>query len=139
MCKIEVLTKYISQFSNDKIGDWIVDLDNEGTTEKLNQMPYVKYSKSVHSFIEDVYVFVDNNVEMELNQYANILNKCGIELNIMSMKEADVFLLDLQCVLALILGAVRADRFNEGALLEFIKGGYIVKWLERLKELDIDT
>lgn len=38
--------------------------------------------------------------------------------------------------MALITGAVRAERFCDGALLGFFKDGSIRKWLERLKELD---
>ena len=46
--------------------------------------------------------------------------------------------LDAQCIIALILGAIRADRFGEGTLLAFLKDGFITKWLERLKTLDTD-
>ena len=52
------------------------------------------------------------------------------------MSEADVSALDAQCIMALIMGAVRADRFCEGALMDFFKDGSIKKWLERLKKLD---
>ena len=37
--------------------------------------------------------------------------------------------------MAVMLGAIRADRFCEGALLGFYKDGYIDKWLGRLEEL----
>lgn len=53
-----------------------------------------------------------------------------------SMSEADVSQLDAQCVMALIMGAVRAERFCDGALLGFFRDGSIRKWLERLKEID---
>lgn len=52
------------------------------------------------------------------------------------MSEADVSQLDAQCVMALIMGAVRAERFCDGALLGFFRDGSIRKWLERLKEID---
>jgi hypothetical protein len=51
------------------------------------------------------------------------------------MSDADVSKLDAQCIMALIMGAVRAERFCDGALLGFFKDGSIQKWLERLKEL----
>jgi len=34
------------------------------------------------------------------------------------------------------MGAVRAERFCDGALKEFVENGSITKWLERLKEID---
>jgi ADP-ribosyl-[dinitrogen reductase] hydrolase len=34
------------------------------------------------------------------------------------------------------MGAIRAVRFCDGALLEFCKDGSIIKWLGRLKEID---
>ncbi|MGI6010974.1 MAG: DUF6508 domain-containing protein [Ruminococcus sp.] len=34
------------------------------------------------------------------------------------------------------MGAIRADRFSEGALLYFFETGIITKWLNRLKEID---
>lgn len=52
------------------------------------------------------------------------------------MKNADVSDLNAQCVLAFIKGAVRAERFCDGALLDFLKSGCMLKWLERLKAID---
>ena len=52
------------------------------------------------------------------------------------MTDAPAESLDAECILALLLGAVRADRFSDGALLSFIRNGSIEKWLLRLKELD---
>lgn len=52
------------------------------------------------------------------------------------MSEADVSELDGQAVIALLLGAVRADRFCEGALLGFFEDGSVKRWLLRLKEVD---
>ena len=52
------------------------------------------------------------------------------------MSAADVSDKDAQCVLALILGAVRAERFCDGALMGFFKDGSIEKWLTRLLEID---
>ena len=47
------------------------------------------------------------------------------------------YFLDAKTVLALLNGAIRADRFCEGALLDFMKSGAIQRWLVRLKELDL--
>ena len=37
------------------------------------------------------------------------------------MRSADEMSLDAQCILALIMGAIRVDRFCEGALLSFFE------------------
>lgn len=38
--------------------------------------------------------------------------------------------------MALLLGAVRAERFCDGALLGFFEDGSIRRWLVRLREID---
>ena len=38
--------------------------------------------------------------------------------------------------MALLLGAVRAERFCDGALLGFFEDGSIRRWLLRLREID---
>ena len=129
------LTKYLPLLENDNIGSWIIDRENDGTPEHPIQMPFVNYSEMVHRFIDDVYAFSDNNKDFELNRYGEILERNGLEWGTKSMSEADVFSLDAQCVMALIMGAVRAERFCDGALLGFFKNGSIRRWLERLKEV----
>ena len=78
----------------------------------------------------------EKNKDFELPRYREILEKNGLEWSLKSMKEADVSSLDAQCVMALIMGAVRAERFCDGALLGFFKNGSIKKWLKRLNEID---
>jgi len=68
---------------------------------------------------------------MNLTRYGDILKDNGIEWDTESMKNADVSISNVQCIGA-IMGAVRAERFCNGALLDFFKSGYILKWLERL-------
>ena len=135
MSKFEQLTKYIDVLDGDNSGTWIIDRENDGTLEHPKQMPFVGYSEMVHHFIDDVYDFIDHNKDMELNRYGDILNQNGLEWGSKSMSEADVSSLDAQCVMALIMGAVRAERFCDGALLGFFKDGSIRRWLERLKEV----
>ena len=90
----------------------------------------------VHRFIDDVYDFSDNNKDFELTRYGEILERNGLEWGLKSMSEAAVSFLDAQCVMALIMGAVRAERFCDGALLGFFKDGSIRRWLARLEEID---
>ena len=134
--QFECLTKYLSQFNTDNIGTWFFDKENDGTPEHPIQMPFVNYSEVIHRFIDDVYKFNDDNHDFELNRYGEILKQNGLEWNAKSMSEADVSHLDAKCVMALIIGAVRAERFCDGALLSLFEDGSIRRWLERLKEID---
>jgi len=136
MSKYGVLTKYIPMIQADNFGEWVIDRENDGKPEHPIQMPFVDYSEMVNKFIEDVYTFEGSNKDMELTRYGDILKKNGIEWDMESMKNAGVSSLDAQCVLALIMGAVRAERFCDGALLDFFKSGYILKCLERLKAIE---
>ena len=136
MSKFDILTKYISMIQPDSIGEFVIDKENDGTPEHPIQMPFVGYSKMVHNFIDDVYTFEKSNKDMELTRYGEILKDNGLEWDSESMKSADISNLNLQCVMALIMGAVRAERFCDGALLDFFKSGYILKWLERLKSIE---
>ena len=99
-------------------------------------MPYVRYTEMVDHFVHDVYEFMEANKGFELNRYGEILQQNGLEWGGKSMSEADVSEKDARCIMALIMGAVRAERFCDGALLGFFKDGSIRKWLERLKEID---
>lgn len=132
----ESLTKYLLEFPGDEKGMWIINKENDGTPEHPVQMPYVNYSKLARSFTADVYSFVEAHEEMELNRYSDILETNGIKWRRDSMSAVSVENLDAKCVLALILGAVRAERFCDGALLCFFENGSIARWIERLKELD---
>ena len=134
MSNYDILTKYIPMIQSDRFGEWVIDRENDSTPpEHPIQMPFVDYSEMVNKFIDDLYSFEESNKDMELTHYGDILKKNGIEWDMESMKNADVSNLNAKCVLALIMGAVRAERFCDGALLDFFKSGYILKCLERLK------
>ena len=139
MKKFENLIKYLPLLEDDNIGTWIIDRENDGSPEHPIQMPFVNYSEMVHDFIMDVYDFEEKNKDFELTRYGEILEKNGLEWGSKSMSEADVSSLDGQCIMALIMGAVRAERFCDGALLGFFKDGSIKKWLERLKKIDTNN
>ncbi len=136
MSKFDSITKYLSQLKVDAFGAWIIDRENDGTPEHPIQLPFVNYSELVHNFIDDVMQLVDQNPEMQLTRYGKILEDNGIEWGSKSMSEADVSNAEATCILALLVGAVRAERFCDGALLGFFKDGSIHKWLERLIEID---
>ena len=134
----ESLTKYLDEFTGTEFGTWIIDKKNDGTSEHPLEFPFVDYSRVVDQFIQDVYSFVDNHEEMGLHSYIKILEDNGIQWSWEPMVNAEVDHLDAQCIIALIYGAIRAERFCDGAILAFLKDGTIVRWLERLKTLDAD-
>ena len=136
MSQFKILTNYIPMLQCDDIGEWVIDQENDGTAEHPIQMPYVNYSETVRRFIEDVYTFAEQHQELEITRYREILKENGIEWGMNDMEDVDVSNLNSQCVLALIMGVLRAERFCEGVILDFFKNGTIVKWLERLERLE---
>ncbi|MFP3841094.1 DUF6508 domain-containing protein [Bacillus safensis] len=136
MSQFEILTKYIPMLQEDHIGEWVINQENDGSVERPIQMPFVNYSETVQRFIEDVYTFAEQHQEMELTRYSEILLENGIEWGSNDMEHVDISNLNAQCVLALIMGVLRAERFSEGAIFNFFKSGNMLKCLERLDCLD---
>lgn len=130
------MVNLLDKIKNDSIGEWVVDKENDGTSEHPIQMPYVAYSNIVHEFERMVYHFERNHPEFELNRYNEILEKHDISWGVESMSTVDVSQMDGQGVMALMMAAVRAERFCDGALKKFFDNGSIEKWLRRLKEID---
>lgn len=136
MKKYSALTKYINLLENDNIGEWIVDKENDGSSERPMHLPFVIYSITVDKLTDDIYKFAKESDEIVLSKYADILNANGIKWGYDSMMKADASGLDAQCILALLIASLRAERFCDGALLEFLKNGAVIRWLKRLQELD---
>lgn len=134
----EKITKYLDEFTGTEFGTWIFDNKNDGTPEHPAQMPFLSYSSVIMHFIEDVHSFVYEYEEIGLYNYEKVLEENGIEWGMESMAKTEVDNLDAKCVVALIYGAIRAERFCDGAILAFLKDGTIVRWLKRLKTLDAD-
>lgn len=136
MKKYSALTKYINLLKNDNAGEWICDKENDGSSERPIHLPFVVYSITVDKLTDDIYKFAKESDEIVLSKYADILNANGIKWGYDSMMKADASELDAQCILALLIASLRAERFCDGALLEFIKNGAVIRWLKRLQELD---
>lgn len=135
--KFKLLTKYIGKILEaESYGEWFIDRENDGTPEHPIQMPFVNFGEIVKSFVDDFYLFSESHPEYQLTEYGSILEKNGLKWDDASMRNAEVDALDEQCLLALMMGAIRAERFSDGALLSFFKDGYILKWLKRLKVID---
>lgn len=133
----ESLTKHLSAIENaEGFGNWVVDRGSKGTMDDPIEMPYVNYGTTVVDVEQAIYDFVDEHPEYELTHYRDILERNGLEWGSQAMSGADVSELDGQAVMALLLGAVRAERFCDGALLGFFGDGSMRRWLLRLKEID---
>ena len=122
----EVLTKYIGQFED--VGTWIIDRENDGSKEHPIQMPYMSYSKAIMKFLSEMDAFMVYN-------YQEVLKRNDLRWE-MEMGNADVSGFDAEAVLALLTGAVRAERFCDGAFASFVRSGAVDRWLWRLKEID---
>lgn len=136
MKKYSVLTKYINLLKNDNVGEWNCDKENDGSSERPIQLPFVIYSVTVKKLADDIYKFAKESDEIVPSKYAEILQANGIEWNSDSMMKADASGLDAQCILAFLIASLRAERFCDGALLGFIENGAVTRWLKRLQELD---
>lgn len=136
MKKYSALTKYINLLKNDSTGEWICDKENDGSSERPIQLPFVNYSIVVQKLEDDIYKFAKESDEIVPSKYADILNANGIEWNYYSMMNADASVLDAQCILALLIASLREERFCDGALLGFIESGAVTRWLKCLQELD---
>jgi len=136
MKKYSALTKYINLLKNDIVGEWNCDKENDGSSERPMHLPFVIYSITVHRLEGDIYKFAKESDEIVPGKYADILQANGIEWGYDSMMKADASVLDAQCILALLIASLRAERFCDGALLGFIKSGAVTRWLKRLQELD---
>lgn len=133
----ESLTKHLPAIENaEGFGNWVVDRESKGTMNNPIKMPYANYGTTVADVEQAIYDFVDKHPEYELTHYRDILERNGLEWGSQAMSGADVSELDGQAVMALLLGAVRAERFCDGALLGFFEDGSMRRWLLRLKEID---
>lgn len=129
------LLRFIEVLDHKDFGSWVFSYGHAGTVEDPIPMPYVLYSNWIMQFEDAIYSVTEAHPEYELTDYFRILEKNGLEWGSESLASADVSEADEQCVLAMLLSIVRAERFSDGTLLEFLKNGHIQRWLKRLQEL----
>lgn len=131
------ITEFILKIEDGSYGKWMPEFQTgDGTHENPYQMPYVEYRREIVDLEKVIYQFVDEHPEYGLNNYMDILQCNQIEWGVDSMSEADISHMDGRGIMALLVGAIRAERFSEGTLLNFLQRGCIQKWLKRLEELD---
>ena len=116
---------------NNNAGEWTCDKENDGSSERPIHVPFVSYSIAVNNLADDIYKFAKESNEIVPSKYAEILQANGIEWGYDSMMKADASVLDAQCILALLIASLRAERFCDGALLGFIESGAVIRWLKR--------
>lgn len=136
MGTFSALTKYIEMFQSKDFGEWVIDKTNDGSKEHPIQMPFVNYSDAVWSFIDDLYRFSEDHEKYGLRYSITILKNHNIEFSEKAFKKVKVKKLDAQTTLALMMSVVNGERFCDGVLLDCLQNGCIIKWLERLQELD---
>ena len=129
----EELTAFLPRLQNTSFGVWDIDRENDGTAAHPIRFPSVDYSPVVWDFIKTAYRFLNQHKEMEFTNYHEILRANFKSENYV---DVDVSSADGRAVMALIIGAIRAERFCDGALLGCLEGGSITRWLLRLKEID---
>ena len=120
----------------EEYGTLIVDNESKGTMDDPIRMPFVDYSPAVTELMKTVYAFKAEHPDFELTKYEEILSSNGLEWSRRSMSEADVSDADGKLVMALLMGAIRAERFSEGTLLGFCEDGSVLRWLKRLQQID---
>lgn len=120
----------------EEYGTLIVDNESKGTMDDPIRMPFVDYSPAVIELEKAVYAFKAEHPDFELTKYEEILSSNGLEWSRRSMSEADVSDADGKFVMALLMGAIRAERFSEGTLIGFCEDGSVMRWLKRLQQID---
>ena len=89
---------------------------------------------SLNNFIDDFYKVVEEeSLGYDLYHYQAILEKNDLEWSMDSLTSADVTDKDVECLLAMILSIIRADRFSDGTLREIVQEGYYATWLSELR------
>lgn len=120
--------KYAERYPKEQTGD--------GSLEHPYQIPYYIYDDVVCQFENAIYQFQEDYPEFQLYQYRDILLWSGIKWDEEAMTKEDVSKRSSKEVMALLVGAVRAEHFCSGALLGFLLSGCIEKWLLRLLEIE---
>jgi len=131
----EKMTAFIPLLENDEFGRW-TELCGDGSDANPYEWPHVDYSRNVRVLEKEVYHFSDAHPEYGLNRYSDILHVYGLDRDEEALAGADVSALDGVTVLAMLYSVIRAERFCDGALLDYCRSGHVVRWLKRLKEID---
>ena len=126
------LYKYIELFSSESFGKWVIGAMKENGDNYI-RMPHVLYQRNVDSFIHDVHACYEKS---GIDDYIKVLQSYGIEWRLDDMIRADIQGMPREVLISLLLGAVRAEKYVDGAIFRLLKNGVIQKWLSALKEME---
>ena len=132
----EKLTLFLEKFKDGQYGEWLEDEINDGSPGHPAQEAFVNYNRTVEDFCEEIYHFADEHPEYDLRDYNQIIESAVPGFGKMPIKELDVTRLDGRTVSALLVFAVRGERFCEGLLKDLLDDGNIQRWLQRLRDID---
>jgi hypothetical protein len=99
------------------------------------QFSYPIYTEVVDKLIDAIYEIESKYPEYGLRRYGEILEEHGIKWGQREMESVDVSDMDLQGVLALLMGMVRAERFCDGAIMGMLRSGAVLRWLQRIEKI----
>lgn len=109
----------------------------ESLTKFIPDLSDESKAKQTARRIQDaVFVFDSNNPKCGLKYYRDILRSRGVNLDKTPLSEVDISGLSWLGIMALLYGAVSAERRKLGTLDALAANGSLVRWLSRLKEID---
>lgn len=130
------LTDFIVRLQNTDTGKWYPENQaGDGNVDRPLQMPFVVYQNDVRELEKEMYRFDKEHPQYNLKEYRLILEERGAS----DLQTYDVTNAEAKVVLALVLCVFRTERFCDGTIKAFLENGCILKWLERLKEIDEAT
>ncbi len=134
MEKHEILTQFIPLLQEvDEIGGWGKSKDDRVIHGKPVQSLAFQYNETVDRFIRTV---LEETPEEEYFSYNKTLEENGLSYKQPVLAAADVSNLDSKAIIAMLNAIIAGERFSPGAVGHFIKNGCIIRWLERLKDID---
>lgn len=111
--------------------DYYEDEDEE-TEERLEERN-TKIEAASKEMLHDIRLYAEKHPEGK--DYAAILQKNGIELDMEKMKAVKVDCLDVECIMALFVAVSRTDYLgDDDNFRECFKDGTFRAWLERLDD-----
>jgi len=128
--RFRLLTKYVSRLTA------LLPLDKSNIPTDSQDEISQRIDKLYISFEKEFLEFVTSYSDSDLSNYREILKNNNITPESNEIREADINILGSKAVLALITCAYRIDHFSGGAILKFYEDGSILRWLNRLMEID---
>lgn len=104
--------------------------------DEQQTVPVLVYSDECMALSKAIHEFVNDNPEYNLKNYTEIIEKHIIDTRKVPLDEVDVTKMDETGVLALLVAAVRYERFCDGFYLNMLESGAVLRWLKRLEVID---